>query len=155
MFVDSQGRRLSKNRMIEVWNSATGCGVSGHSARRSGAMQHVRQGLQLHELAFLGRWKSAVVLTYANDALQEVPTNKILVLDRPAPSFEAAKTPWTPIPRTPNPCTRAPMTPGIEVPPELHEGEACMSQSMNRREQQSLWVASNEQRRGRKTCAKL
>ena len=35
------------------------------------------RGLQLQELVFLGRWRSAVVLTYANDALQEVPTNKI------------------------------------------------------------------------------
>ena len=55
MFADPQGNKLSKNKMIELWNIATACRVSGHSARRSGAMEHVRRGLQLQELAFLGR----------------------------------------------------------------------------------------------------
>ena len=48
-----------------------GAEVSGHSARRSGAMYYVRAGLPLQELAFLGRWKSNVVLSCAEEALQE------------------------------------------------------------------------------------
>ena len=39
--------------------------LPGHSARRSGAMMYVRAGLPLQEVAFLGRWKSNVVLMYA------------------------------------------------------------------------------------------
>ena len=55
MFINEKMERLSKSKMIEAWNSATSCRVSGHSARRSGAMEHVRRGMQIQELAFLGR----------------------------------------------------------------------------------------------------
>ena len=34
-------------------------------------MCYVRAGLPIQELAFLGRWKSNVVLSYAEEALQE------------------------------------------------------------------------------------
>ena len=47
--------------------------MTGHSARRSGAVEYVRKGLPLQALSFLGRWKSGVVLNYAEEALQEVP----------------------------------------------------------------------------------
>ena len=77
LFVDGKGKQLSKCNTVKLWNQATSQKVSGHSARRSGAMEHVRQGLHINELASLGRWRSAVVLTYANDALQEVPANKM------------------------------------------------------------------------------
>ena len=36
-------------------------------------MFYVRRGLPIQELAFLGRWRSSVVLTYAEEALQEKP----------------------------------------------------------------------------------
>ena len=75
IFVDEKGNKLTRAKMIEGWKKVTGKDVTGHSARRSGAMEYIRRGLQIQELAFLGRWKSAVVLTYTNDALQDVPTN--------------------------------------------------------------------------------
>ena len=41
-------------------------------------MGYVRLGMPIQELAFLGRWKSSVVLTYAEDALQSEPANRNL-----------------------------------------------------------------------------
>ena len=76
IFVDEKGNKLTRAKMIEGWKKVTGKDVTGHSARRSGAMEYIRRGLQIQELAFLGRWKSAVVLTYTNDALQDIPTNR-------------------------------------------------------------------------------
>ncbi|CAJ1339271.1 unnamed protein product, partial [Effrenium voratum] len=62
-----------KNQVVEAWSFVAGCRVTGHSARRSGAVEYVRKGLPLQALSFLGRWKSGVVLNYAEEALQEVP----------------------------------------------------------------------------------
>ena len=39
-------------------------------------MNYVRLGMPIQELAFLGRWKSSVVLSYAEDALQSEPANR-------------------------------------------------------------------------------
>ena len=41
-------------------------------------MNYVRLGMPIQELAFLGRWKSTVVLSYAEDALQSEPANRNL-----------------------------------------------------------------------------
>ena len=40
--------------------------------------------MPIQELAFLGRWRSSVVLTYAEDALQSEPANKNLRVNEPA-----------------------------------------------------------------------
>ena len=61
----------TKSGMIDSWKCNLGNEISGHSPRRSGAMHYVRAGLPIQELAFLGRWRSNVVLTYAEEALQE------------------------------------------------------------------------------------
>ena len=68
IFQDSENKKLSKAKMVEGWTLV--------SARRSGAMNYVRLGMPIQELAFLGRWKSSVVLSYAEDALQPEPANK-------------------------------------------------------------------------------
>ena len=75
IFRDQKGKTLSKSKTVAGWKGLSNTLVSGHSARRSGAMAYVRAGLPIQELAFLGRWKSSVVLRYAEDALQEVPAN--------------------------------------------------------------------------------
>ena len=62
--------------MVEGRARVAGEGIQGHSARRTGAMNYVRLGMPIQELAFLGRWKSSVVLTYAEDILQSEPANK-------------------------------------------------------------------------------
>ena len=42
-------------------------------------MAYVREGLDIKELAYLGRWKSAVVLSYAEEALETTPANRAMV----------------------------------------------------------------------------
>ena len=96
-----------------------------------------------------------MVLTYANDALQEVPANKNLVMDRVSTGFEGCKTPWTPMPKTPNLTCRAPVTPGLEFVPELPEGQPEPKDEAKRKESNALWVASNDQRKGKRTWHKV
>ena len=78
IFQDSEHRKLSKAKMVEGWARVTNEHIQGHSARRTGAMNYVRLGMPIQELAFLGRWKSTVVLSYAEDALQSEPANRNL-----------------------------------------------------------------------------
>ena len=40
-------------------------------------MAYVRKGMGIHDLAYLG-WKSSVVLTYAEQALETTPANRNL-----------------------------------------------------------------------------
>lgn len=97
MFPNSKGKQASKLEMVNTWRTSTGMPVSGHSARRLGAMAYVRKGMSIQELAFLGRWRSTVVLTYAEEALQTVPSNAGLksghVLNDKAIGSVAAQTP--------------------------------------------------------------
>ena len=79
IFQDTGQRKVSKAKMVEGWARITNERIQGHSARRTGAMNYVRLGMPIQELAFLGRWKSTVVLTYAEDALQSEPANRNLV----------------------------------------------------------------------------
>ena len=73
LFPSKWGRPSTKAGFIEAWKTVFGQDISGHSPRRSGAMFYVRLGLQLQELAFLGRWKSNIVLIYAEEALEDKP----------------------------------------------------------------------------------
>lgn len=58
----------AKTLFIKCWQNLHGKEVTGHSARRPGAMYYVRSGLPIQELAFLGRWKSSVVLCRGSTA---------------------------------------------------------------------------------------
>eukprot|EP00435_Cladocopium_sp_Y103_P060961 s1539_g22.t1 len=52
--------------------------VTGHSLRRSGAKDAVkRHGLPLAMVQWLGRWGSSAVQGYVEDALEEMPKNKV------------------------------------------------------------------------------
>ncbi len=75
LFTTNRGDKTTKATMVAAWNRMLMGGIRGHSPRRSGAMRYVRAGLQIQELAFLGRWRSAAVLRYAEEALREMPTN--------------------------------------------------------------------------------
>ena len=55
IFGDVDGRKLTKAKMVEGWSLVSDESVQGHSARRSGAMNYVRLGMPIQELAFLGR----------------------------------------------------------------------------------------------------
>ena len=151
MFVDKMKKQLSKAKMIENWKEATKPTISGHSARRSGAMEHVRQGLQIQELAFLGRWKSAVVLTYANDALQDMPANRMNQNHGEPGNLESMKSPWTPAaaPFTPKmQAIAAPSTPWMHAQGEAEQGTREQEDG-NRKSK--LWVAAVDKRKGKRT----
>ena len=49
--------------------------VGGHSARRTGALTYIRQGWAIPQVAYLGRWKSNVIYSYAEEALETMPVN--------------------------------------------------------------------------------
>ena len=76
MFLTREGKPPSKQEVVNSWKWAAATPCSGRSARRSGAMHYVRSGMNISELAYLGRWKSSVVLTYAEEALEEVAANR-------------------------------------------------------------------------------
>ena len=149
--VDKLKIQLSKAKTIENWRSATGPSVTGHSARRSGAMEHVRQGLQIQELAFLGRWKSAVVLTYANDALQDMPANRGTQGRAEPWDVEIKKSPWTPIPAPGTPMIQAPRTPALQARPQQVEVPQHFKEELEKSPQQKLSVAAVDKKKGKKT----
>ena len=104
----------STRMMAQAWKSKLNGEMSGHSARRSGAMMYVRASFARSRLP--GRWKSNIVLTYAEEALEEVPANQRIM---PAPGTAGVKdfSGWK-SPRTPKPAptdmgcdTPVPMTP--------------------------------------------
>ena len=75
LFPDEKGNRVSKVHMVTAWAHALDPEMSGHSARRSGAMAYARAGVSVHYIQFLGRWKSSAVFRYIEEAMMEVPLN--------------------------------------------------------------------------------
>ena len=76
LFPDAEGSHVSKVRMVKSWMDTLDSEMSGHSARRSGAMRYTRLGMSVYEVATLGRWKSSAVFRYVEEALEEVPMNE-------------------------------------------------------------------------------
>ena len=76
---DVQGEGGQAGRNGGSLETRLGRGTVRTLGTRSGAMMYVRAGLPLQEMAFLGRWKSNVVLTYAEEALEEVPASRRMV----------------------------------------------------------------------------
>ena len=91
LFRDFRNSGVTKSGVIKRWKKIFGNDVSGHSPRRNGAMFYVRRGLPIQELAFLGRWKSSVVLQYDEEALQE---KAVCILNQLSPP--TAPSPMTP-----------------------------------------------------------
>ena len=76
VFLTKEGKIPTKQDVVNSWRWASATSCTGRSARRSGAMHYVRLGMSISELAYLGRWKSSAVLTYAEEALEEVAANR-------------------------------------------------------------------------------
>ena len=146
LFLDKLKKQCTETRVIDKWRSMTCTKVTGHSARRSGAMEHVRQGLQTQELAFLGRWKSAVVLTYANDALQEMPANNFFHQRQEAWELDATKSPWTPCPMPRTPMMAAPTTPKLSTVPAPPADDPMEEPRKERRNEHRLWVSAMDKK---------
>ena len=66
---------VSKAQMVNGWTRDVSDRITGHSARRSGAMHYTREGLDVATIGFLGRWKSSAILRYVEEALSQLPAN--------------------------------------------------------------------------------
>eukprot|EP00435_Cladocopium_sp_Y103_P029407 s1622_g7.t1 len=73
--VDKEGHIASKADLVKDWKSLFDIPVTGHSTRRSGALQYIRLGWSVPQVGFLGRWKSNVILSYAEEALETMAVN--------------------------------------------------------------------------------
>ena len=60
---------------MDSWKTLYGSTITGHSARRSGALQYIRDGWPVSQVGYLGRWKSNVILEYAQEALESMAVN--------------------------------------------------------------------------------
>eukprot|EP00435_Cladocopium_sp_Y103_P009529 s616_g2.t1 len=135
LFVTERRAQTKKAANIAAWKRLFGNEVSGHSPRRSGAMFYVRAGLPIQELAFLGRWKSNIVLNYAEEALQERPMR---VPDEVQDKMQA-------LPDTPTgasaPSTPAFITGALQVPEqEAVDSDVSITAVLNK--PRDLWVVT-------------
>lgn len=78
----------TKQQIIQAWRMLYGKAVTGHSARRSGALGYIRAGWTISQTAYLGRWKSSAILSYAEEALETMPAN---LADPSKAAFETMK----------------------------------------------------------------
>ena len=76
---DHKRQRISRQSLVKAWCERIDPEMSGHSARRSGAMHYARKGMSISELAFLARRKSAAVFRYVEEALMEIPANESII----------------------------------------------------------------------------
>ena len=75
--VAKQGKLATKARLVASWRTIFQQPVSGHSARRTGALEYIRAGWSVGQVSHLGRWKSNVILQYAEEALASMPANLV------------------------------------------------------------------------------
>ena len=75
LFPDNKGGNVSKIHMVTSWTKNIDEDMTGHSARRSGAMRYARQGMSVQAIQFLGRWESSAVFRYIEEAMTEIPMN--------------------------------------------------------------------------------
>ena len=68
-------RQTPSKDMVKAWTRTFRMTVGGHSARRTGALSYIRAGWDVGQVAYLGRWKSNIILEYAKEALEEMPVN--------------------------------------------------------------------------------
>eukprot|EP00438_Fugacium_kawagutii_P026844 Skav231909 [mRNA] locus=scaffold344:6429:8240:+ [translate_table: standard] len=75
LFADKRRNQITKYLLVKAWCCRLEPGVTGHPPRRSGAMFYARQGMAVADIGFLGRWRSAAIFRYVEDALSELPLN--------------------------------------------------------------------------------
>ena len=101
LFPDKDGTRIQKVKMVKSWMDNINEELTGHSARRSGAMWYARKGLPVHAIGLLGRWKSSAVFRYIEEALQEIPLNTNVMANTAVTQDRQLICPGTPVPGTP------------------------------------------------------
>ena len=90
-------------------------------------MAYVRKGMGIRDLAYLGRWKSSVVLTYAEEALETTPANRGLGTQ----ILEAQAAPKTP--------SRIMLEPVMKETPNPRHGQAAGGVLGDRPKVSALW----------------
>eukprot|EP00435_Cladocopium_sp_Y103_P033043 s4907_g8.t1 len=73
--VTNKKKPATKAQLVRDWKKTYGTKVSGHTTRRTGALRYIRRGWAIAQVAYLGRWKSAVIYEYAREALESLPVN--------------------------------------------------------------------------------
>lgn len=71
----NKGKPATKSQIVRSWSLAFNMKVTGHSGRRTGALNYIRLGWTIPQVSYLGRWRSGVVYDYAQEALQEKAVN--------------------------------------------------------------------------------
>ena len=74
--VTVNGMVPTKSQTVATWSKVFNTKVTGHSARRTGALAYIRDGWEVGQVAYLGRWKSGMILEYAKEALESMPVNR-------------------------------------------------------------------------------
>ena len=138
LFGTTSGAKRGRAHTAKCWARALHKDLTGHSARRSGAMFYTRKGMDIQDISFLGRWRSSAVFRYMEEAMQERPMNS-RIMEMPEEEVKASvvnhaqslerwteklveteeKAPQTPAPRTPAPGTPMPgvgPAPGTPMP---------------------------------------
>ena len=73
---------IKESQITKGWSMAYNMVVTGHSGRRTGALNYIRMGWAIPQVAYLGRWKSDVIYNYAQEALQCRPVNEAPILEK-------------------------------------------------------------------------
>ena len=76
LFPREGGGAPSKAEMVRAWAALAPPGhpaPGGHSARRTGAKTYARAGWPVASIQAVGRWASATVLEYIEEAIRELP----------------------------------------------------------------------------------
>ena len=89
LFPMTGGGRCSRLQLVASWQKELDGDMTGHSGRRSGAMMYARNGLQLFDVAFLGRWKSSAVMRYIEEAMEQLAINQRAVANQQVPYSNA------------------------------------------------------------------
>lgn len=74
--VEKGKKMATKAMLVSSWQTIFKQRDTGHSARRTGALSYIREGWSISQVAYLGRWKSSVILQYAEEALASMPANR-------------------------------------------------------------------------------
>lgn len=92
LVANGDGGRVSRYQLVRAWVAHVNQGMSGHSARRSGAMFYTRERWSLADLMLLGRWKSSAVFRCMEEAMAELPVNDPLKHNRESGQNTSAST---------------------------------------------------------------
>ena len=105
LFCTPGGGRVTSRGLVQVWSelcSLSTCyddvgeqslrGVSEHTPRRSGTQFHIKRGLQLWQVQYIGRWGGSTVELYAAEAFADLRSSwAVSVAQGRCPNIAAAQ----------------------------------------------------------------